>query len=228
VIRALSLDVWGTLLRANPAFKVGRVSLVAEALGTGPDETAVAMEAAAAELDEATLETGQQFGCADRLHRAAVALGVRPLSGLTLTRLTFRLGLALRRDPPTLTEPDLPDALNRFRVAGLRLAVTSNTGFISGAQMRSVLDSLGLRVDHHVFSDEVGHAKPAPEIFARLVGVLGCRPEEVLHVGDSRRADVLGAREAGLHALWYRPDGERADGVVRALVDVGEQIPQFG
>lgn len=222
----VSLDVWGTLLRATSTFKARRATLVAEALGTDPDETAAAMESAAENLDEDTLRTGQQYGCADRLNHTAAALGVPRLAGVALAGLEFRLGWALAGDPPSLTEPDLPDTLARFRAAGLGLAVTSNTGFISGAQMRPMLGALGLQVDHHVFSDEVGHAKPAPEIFAHLAGAAGCRPAEILHVGDNRRADVLGARDAGMRALWYRP-GDDADGVVSAMVDVEVQIPHF-
>ena len=35
----------------------------------------------------------------------------------------------------------------------------------------------------------------------------GCRAEECLFVGDSLTKDVLGAMDAGLHGVWYCPEG---------------------
>jgi 2-haloacid dehalogenase len=34
------------------------------------------------------------------------------------------------------------------------------------------------------------------------LSVLKCQPGEVLHVGDSQRADVVGAKRAGMLAAW--------------------------
>jgi putative hydrolase of the HAD superfamily len=226
LIRLVSFDVWGTLLHGNPAFKARREALVAEAFGTDPAATSSAMTAADVDMDAATMQTGRHFGCAERLDRTAALLGVPALADTS--RVEAELGDALRRDPPGLTESDLPDTLAALRADGLRLAVTSNTGFLTGAQMRPVLAGFGLRVDHRVFSDEVGHAKPAPEIFAHLAGAADLRPAEILHVGDNERADVRGALAAGLHALWYRPEGEGAGQVVvHRLTEVRERISDF-
>lgn len=49
---------------------------------------------------------------------------------------------------------------------------------------------------------DLGMSKPDPEIFHYACRMLGCKPEEVLHVGDDAHADVVGARKAGLHAAW--------------------------
>jgi putative hydrolase of the HAD superfamily len=216
-VRLVSFDVWGTLIRGNPVFKARRESLVAEAFGTGTAPTADAMATAVGELDDATLRTGNHYGCAERLERTADVLGVPPLRDATLAAVEAELTDALSTDPPTLTEPDLPDTLGRLRIAGLGLAVTSNTGFLTGLQMRPVLAGLGLRVDHYVFSDEVGRSKPAPEIFNHLAGTAGCRPAEILHVGDNEVADVRGALGAGLQARWYRPEAARQPGVVASI-----------
>jgi putative hydrolase of the HAD superfamily len=226
MIRVVSFDVWGTLLRGNPEFKARREALVAEAFGADNASTTRAMAVADDELDTATLRTGRQLGGAERLHRTAEILGVPPLTGGALAQVEARMAEALRRDPPTLTEADVPGTLARIRAAGLGLAVTSNTGFLTGARMRPTLAALGLRVDHHVFSNEVGHAKPAGAVFARLTSLAGCRPAEILHVGDNHTADVRGARDAGLRALWYRP-GHSGDGVIGRLTEVQERVSDF-
>ena len=59
-------------------------------------------------------------------------------------------------------------------------------------------------------SEEAGADKPAPEMFALCAEKAGVLPEECLFVGDSRKKDVLGALNAGMHAAWYCPEGENA------------------
>jgi len=47
-----------------------------------------------------------------------------------------------------------------------------------------------------------GAAKPHPELFHIACRELGCKPSEVVHLGDDIELDVRGARGAGLHAVW--------------------------
>jgi putative hydrolase of the HAD superfamily len=56
----------------------------------------------------------------------------------------------------------------------------------------------------------VGAMKPDRRIFEHAVGELGTAPGEVLHVGDSYERDVLGARAAGLQAVWLFDPSKRA------------------
>jgi 5'-nucleotidase len=56
---------------------------------------------------------------------------------------------------------------------------------------------------HNVFiSGEVGVAKPHRDIFLHALNQLGAAPEETLFVGDSWEADVVGAVECGMEAIW--------------------------
>jgi len=50
-----------------------------------------------------------------------------------------------------------------------------------------------------------GHPKPAPDFFAAVSEALQLPPERMVMVGDRYESDVLGARNAGLLAIWYRP-----------------------
>lgn len=55
---------------------------------------------------------------------------------------------------------------------------------------------------------EPGRAvKPDPEPFDRALSALGVTPTETVHVGDSLRSDVAGARAAGVTPVWF----ERTD-----------------
>ena len=53
-----------------------------------------------------------------------------------------------------------------------------------------------------ITSESLRSYKPHGIIFKEALSILECQPEEVLHVGDSQIADVLGARNAGMVAVW--------------------------
>ncbi|WP_224489027.1 YjjG family noncanonical pyrimidine nucleotidase [Robertkochia flava] len=67
-------------------------------------------------------------------------------------------------------------------------------------------------IDHYfnvvVNSETAGVKKPNPFIFQLAMKRAGATPERSLMVGDSLEADVLGALNAGMHALYYNPKGE--------------------
>lgn len=50
---------------------------------------------------------------------------------------------------------------------------------------------------------QVAAEKPNPTIFLRACELLDVKPEDAVHVGDDRRNDIWGARDAGCDAwLW--------------------------
>lgn len=68
-------------------------------------------------------------------------------------------------------------------------------------------------------ASEHGAAKPDPGIYHAACRRLGLAPEDVLHVGDDAHADVIGARRAGLRAVWINRDG--------AAWSAGESAPDL-
>ena len=61
---------------------------------------------------------------------------------------------------------------------------------------------LGRFFDHIQVEGEFGRGKPDPAVFGHVFDRLGVRADESLMVGDSYEADVIGAIEAGAHAVW--------------------------
>jgi 2-haloalkanoic acid dehalogenase type II len=60
--------------------------------------------------------------------------------------------------------------------------------------------------DGHVTARSAGAAKPDPRIFAALLKLTGVGAAQVLHVGDDPLADVVGATQAGMQAVWINRD----------------------
>jgi HAD superfamily hydrolase (TIGR01509 family) len=83
-----------------------------------------------------------------------------------------------------------------------QLALCSNFSYAPTAL--ALLDDFGLsrHFDSIVISETVGRRKPHAEIFEVVLGELGVRPEETLHVGDNLVADVQGAAALGMPTAW--------------------------
>jgi putative hydrolase of the HAD superfamily len=62
-------------------------------------------------------------------------------------------------------------------------------------------------IDALVVSEEAGISKPDPAIFEIALTRLAAAPHEAVMIGDSWAADVEGAHAAGIHAIWFNPDG---------------------
>ena len=97
--------------------------------------------------------------------------------------------------------------LPQLRAAGVRVGIICDVGMSTPSPvLREILNRFGLldHFDHWSFSDEVGVYKPDPTIFDHALAGLGTVPERTAHVGDLRRTDVGGAREAGWVSVRYR------------------------
>jgi len=94
---------------------------------------------------------------------------------------------------------DVRPALERLR-AKYRLFALSNGN--------ADLERCGIAhlFDGHVTASAAGAAKPDARIFAHLLRTAGVPPSDVLHVGDDPLADVVGAAQAGMQAVWLNRD----------------------
>lgn len=66
------------------------------------------------------------------------------------------------------------------------------------------IDKMGIG-DLFAFSLQAGpdgKMKPYPDLFLNAAQKLNVAPAEILHIGDSHRADVMGALNAGCKAAW--------------------------
>jgi len=93
------------------------------------------------------------------------------------------------------------EAIKRIRASGIKTAVVSNFDTRLRGIMRD-LDILNL-FDAVIVSAEIGAEKPNPVLFQAACDALGVDPEEAIHVGDDRKNDFWGARDAGCFVwLW--------------------------
>ena len=97
--------------------------------------------------------------------------------------------------------PRMIELVDELRAAGVRVAVTSN----SEGKLAELVAELGWQ-DRFVCvadSGKLGIEKPGREIFAWVAERLEVPLERIVHIGDSRAADVAGALAAGMYAVWF-------------------------
>jgi len=108
-----------------------------------------------------------------------------------------------------------------------KLAVVSNA---TSEFPRFVLKKTGLLKFFQVVvvSRDLGVRKPDPEIFRYTLEKLNVKPEEAIHVGDSMKHDVAGAKRAGIKAIWIKTEGEEAaeepDHVIQKITELPKII----
>jgi putative hydrolase of the HAD superfamily len=132
------------------------------------------------------------------------------------TRLVGRAAAALdgRQDEVSVFRRPIPGCGREPRTLadrGVGLALISNTehGHVEGTLAALGICQLGagsgVQVLAVIDSFYAGVSKPDPAIFRLAVERAGADPTRSLHVGDSVRADVEGARAAGLSAIHFDP-----------------------
>ena len=110
-----------------------------------------------------------------------------------------------------------------------RVGIVSNN-LLAEQREKLIFCELAPHVDELIVSEETGTVKPDPAIFQVALDRLGATAAEAVMVGDSWAADVVGARRAGIRAIWFNPEGqprpEPAEDVVelRALEPVHEVL----
>jgi HAD superfamily hydrolase (TIGR01509 family) len=101
--------------------------------------------------------------------------------------------------------------LDSLRERGLKTGLVANSWPDPARLLRADAEAFGLAplLDVMVFSEEVGAAKPSPEIYLAALDQLDVEPEAAMFVGDRLEDDVQGAANLGMttvQALWFQAD----------------------
>ena len=132
-------------------------------------------------------------------------------------------------DPPRLKE-GVFEALEFTR--RYMVGLVSVTGVSPGRHVRGVLSSHGIidYFDALIFSDEVKWVKPSVKLFQSVVQAFDMAPEDIVHIGDSMKGDVVGAKKSGMRVIWVKTkeqsyvEGHEPDGVITSLLELPDAL----
>ena len=97
--------------------------------------------------------------------------------------------------------------LNALR-GRVKLGIITN-GFTELQQVRLERTGFLEHFDLLVISEQVGVAKPHPDIFEHALAAMGTPARDrVLMVGDNPDSDIVGGHLAGLHTCWLNADNK--------------------
>lgn len=216
MLRAVLLDALGTLLELEPPAPRLRAELAARGVAVSEDEAAAALRAEIAYYRAHHDEAVDPAALDDLRDRCtAVLAAALPEHARATPELRGALLASLRFRP----YPEVAETLAALRARGLRLVVVSNWD----VSLHEALAQTGLTplVDAAISSAEAGAAKPAPAIFERALALAGgVAPAAAVHVGDDARADVGGARAAGIAPVLVVRNGAAGPDGITTLRDL--------
>jgi len=119
--------------------------------------------------------------------------------------------------------PETASTLTQLKGRDLELGIISNFD----SRLFTVLRGLGIAeaFDTVTISSLAQAAKPASQIFHLALEKHAIDPEEALHIGDSLREDVEGAKKAGLHTALLDRDGRQQGAGIRTIKNLEELFP---
>jgi FMN phosphatase YigB (HAD superfamily) len=232
VVRAVTFDFWNTIatVPSGAMSEARKRGIRAACEGHGVE---VEAELLVASLKEAGLNWERSWAEGKHLHpREAAETLVRSLGIEGAAReMVAEAFLGAGREVELEFAPHIHDCLKGLKEQGVQIGIVCDVGFSGGELLRDLLAEEGL-LDYFSgwgFSDEVGHYKPAPQIFEAALEMLGAQPGEALHIGDLRRTDVVGAAALGMRTIRYRglnPEGDsEADPEADRVIDDHKELP---
>lgn len=97
-----------------------------------------------------------------------------------------------------------PSADGFLRSLKIPACIVSN---IDDDDLEHAIRHNGWQFDVVVTSQQCRAYKPRPAPFQTALDKMGVHPDEVLHIGDSLQADVLGAQSLGIDIVWINRNG---------------------
>lgn len=186
--KAISFDLWGTLIKGNPIYGAKRleflqrftncrINIISEIISNIKRKHNILVE-----------QHGVQFSSLDLYKQIIHSLNINKIDAEDLRE---ELGKLFIEYPPIL----LPDALSILDFCSyhnLDKYLLSNTLMIDGEFIRIALKDILNQFRYKIFSDEVGVSKPNPLIFkiARdTINLMSEKDCDVLHIGDNYITD---------------------------------------
>lgn len=205
-----SFDLWLTLIKSNPQFKINRNRLLRDFFSIDSSiekigETVRYYDLLANRISEST---GIHF---DANHIYCLILDQFKIafnqSDKQLQEFQKEVDTLFFRYKPVLIDGHIKDLFKKISNQNKTISLLSNTAFITGESLRKLLMDYELS-DYFMFqlySDEIGISKPNHSVFDLVFNKVKdhCRvtKSEVVHIGDNKFADYLGAKNYGFQAI---------------------------
>lgn len=197
-IKAVSFDLWGTLIKSNPQYRQNRERFIR--LHSGNVESEHIIKAIKADIDENVEKFGLHYESIDVYRMIHQQCNIK---GITPEQLQHECSLMFIETPPLLID-GVEEVLRKINQADVRMYLSSNTVLIDGKFLRIVMEKLGILhfFSATYFSNELGVSKPHPQFFQKVHMGSKQLKQNIIHVGDNKLTDMQGSTDYGMNAYY--------------------------
>jgi len=210
-----SFDLWLTLIRSNPAFKLERSKIFYENYNfcnKSFEDVATIFRQVDLMCNSMNEKTGKNID-ADEMYLMVFCMinNFDPsFKAIDIKALELEMEGLIFNYLPVIYCGETKGLLASLKESGnSTLSLLSNTGFIRGAILRKVLAALELDqyFDFQLYSDEERLSKPNLEFFQLMLNKIDRKKHtelklhEIVHIGDNPVADISGAAGLGIHSV---------------------------
>jgi 2-haloalkanoic acid dehalogenase type II len=218
-IRYLLFDLGGTLMHSvhdwQPVLKRADRELSVSLRSEGIELDANAFRA---RLNEYYEQRGKDFH--ETTYHLVLRELLRELGHAEVAESVLRSGLdALFRvtQENWEVESDTAETLARLKSEGYRLGIFSNAG--DDKDVQDMINAFGIRAqfDFVLTSAACYYRKPHPRAFEIALAQWNATPDEAVMIGDSLEADIFGAKQSGMSAVWITRRAQFKDEELRRI-----------
>jgi len=213
VFKHYSFDFWNTLAFSNSKFKEKRAEYILSLLPNvaGVSEINKVFEQVGAEYN-AYQESGNPVSAPVDLLKEVINILDSSSAHYDISKIKDELDTLFLKYPPII-DSMFHEIADEILAHNKTCSITSNTAFVSGEIIRTLLSNVGLldKFSFCVFSDEVGCAKPNAMIYKHLYAqaksiYVDLQISEIVHFGDNLKSDYNGALDFGLKAFQFNSE----------------------
>lgn len=218
-----SFDLWLTLIKSNPEFKIQRTKIFYRDFNPSNksiDEVARVFRQVDLMCNAVNENTGKNID-SDEMYLMVINLindNRLNIKDIDTGKLYKDMETLLFNYLPVPYSPVTIEVLDHLKnKSGSTFSLLSNTGFIKGVTLKKVLSELKIDqyFDFRLYSDEAGMSKPNPAFFELMLQNIKRvnHPKQInlnniIHVGDNPVTDVEGANAAGIKSMLINSNNQ--------------------
>lgn len=214
MITNISFDLWLTLIKSHPEFKMKRAEMIADSSYNTQGQTAQQIDTLIRNLDKIfdhQNETDGEKIPATLMYQRVLSEISKDSNSITkedAEKIEDEANQLFIEYHPQFVNDNIPTILDTLYNEGKTLNLSSNTGYIEGSTLRIVLDKLNILnyFSFNIFSDEINASKPSYIFFEQVYNHMDVDKAQVLHIGDNEKTDYQGAKDFGFEALLIKPN----------------------
>jgi len=190
----ISFDLWLTLIKSNPEFKARRDFMFYELFNPcnfSLEEVSAIIRRVDISSNQISEITQIHVPCERMIYDILKDLVNEEIEYSTILTVKNRIQSLFIQYPPSLYDKDTAEVLSDLFNLDCILNILSNTGFITGRTLDTVLTSLRIRKYFRfaIYSDEIKVSKPNSAMFDKVSALSPYRLKDIIHVGDNLQAD---------------------------------------